>query len=69
MDIEDEAVRERAGLGPRPVHLGPEGRTWVTDAYEVLVEHEPHWFLKEPPLPPLPHVEGLRLDRCATRVP
>ncbi|KAB1202623.1 hypothetical protein CJ030_MR8G005829 [Morella rubra] len=36
-------------------------RTWVTNAYEVLVEHEPHWFLKEPPLPPLPHVEDFGL--------
>ncbi|KAB1212600.1 hypothetical protein CJ030_MR5G022567 [Morella rubra] len=30
-------------------------------AYEVLVEHEPHWFLKEPPLSPLPCVEDFGL--------
>ncbi|KAB1222756.1 hypothetical protein CJ030_MR2G026850 [Morella rubra] len=36
-------------------------RTWVTDTYEVLVEHEPHWFLKEPPLPPLPRLEDFGL--------
>ncbi|KAB1212597.1 hypothetical protein CJ030_MR5G022564 [Morella rubra] len=36
-------------------------RTWVTDAYEVLVEHEPHWFLKEQPLSPLLCVEDFGL--------
>ncbi|KAB1202743.1 hypothetical protein CJ030_MR8G001482 [Morella rubra] len=36
-------------------------RTWVTDTYEVLVEHEPYWFLNEPPLPPLPRLEDFGL--------
>ncbi|KAB1200825.1 hypothetical protein CJ030_MR0G006184 [Morella rubra] len=35
--------------------------TYVTDTFEVYMGYEPQWYLKGPPLPPLPRVEDFGL--------
>ncbi|KAB1209498.1 hypothetical protein CJ030_MR6G007272 [Morella rubra] len=44
--------------------------TYVTESFEVFVGYEPHWYLKDPPTPPVPRVEDLSLvDDSSTRCP
>ncbi|KAB1205750.1 hypothetical protein CJ030_MR7G028065 [Morella rubra] len=34
---------------------------YVTESFEVFVGYEPHWYLKDPPVPPVPRVEDFGL--------
>lgn len=50
---EDETIWKQIDYWHDPYVIVLKIRAWVSDNFEILVEHKPHWYLKDPALPRL----------------